>query len=175
MNLQEKLKDELEKLSPKEKDVMSLRLGLDDGRPRTFEEIAHLFEISKEQIKAVEEEALSKSEAIVKETSIAFAYNSLKNCIFAEKNWDISSFDYENFRNDINEILSEDFSKRETKILDLRFGLSDGKQRTLKEISVETCLSKERIRQIECKVLTKLRNPKLKESLKKYLFEKKDK
>ena len=169
MNLRKKLKDELQKLSPRERDVMNLRLGLDDGRPRTREEIGQLFGVTKEDILQVEKRALDKSEVITKETAIAFAYNSLKNCILVERDWDISSFDYEKFRNDINEILSEDFSGNEIKVLNLRFGLIDGYQKTLRKIGEEMNLSGERIRQIEGKVLRKLRHPNISKCLEKYL------
>ena len=173
MNLKEKLEEELNKLSQRERNVMTFRLGLNDGRPRTFEEIAQLFGVTKEQVRTVEVEALQKSGNIVKETATAFAYNSLKNCIFVEKNWDISSFDYEKFKNDINEILKDGFSENEIKVLNLRFGLIDGIQKSLREIGEELNLSGERIRQIEGKVLRKLRHPNRNKSLKEYLSEEK--
>ena len=48
---------------------------------------------------------------------------------------------------------------REEKVLRLRFGLDDGRQRTLEEVGKEFNVTRERIRQIEAKALRKLRNP----------------
>ena len=48
---------------------------------------------------------------------------------------------------------------REEKVLKLRFGLEDGRTRTLEEVGKEFNVTRERIRQIEAKALRKLRNP----------------
>ena len=48
---------------------------------------------------------------------------------------------------------------REEKVLDLRFGLTDGHPRTLEEVGKEFKVTRERIRQIEAKALRKLRHP----------------
>lgn len=53
----------------------------------------------------------------------------------------------------------EELNEREQKVLRLRFGLDDGRARTLEEVSKEFNVSRERIRQIEAKALKKLRNP----------------
>lgn len=58
---------------------------------------------------------------------------------------------------------------RERRIIDLRFGLSDGDPRTLQEIAEEFELSRERIRQIEGEVLRKLRHPHFSRKLRTYL------
>jgi len=58
---------------------------------------------------------------------------------------------------------------RERRIIDLRFGLSDGDPRTLQEIAAEFGLSRERIRQIEGEVLRKLRHPHFSRKLRAYL------
>jgi RNA polymerase primary sigma factor len=50
-------------------------------------------------------------------------------------------------------------SDRERKVIQLRFGLADGRVRTLDEIGREFGVTRERIRQIEMKTLTKLRHP----------------
>lgn len=50
-------------------------------------------------------------------------------------------------------------SDREKKVLELRFGLIDGRSRTLEEAGIELGVTRERIRQIETKALSKLRNP----------------
>ena len=48
---------------------------------------------------------------------------------------------------------------REAKVLKLRFGLEDGRSRTLEEVGKEFMVTRERIRQIEAKALRKLRHP----------------
>ncbi len=58
---------------------------------------------------------------------------------------------------------------REEKVLRLRFGLDDGRQRTLEEVGKEFSVTRERIRQIEAKALRKLRHPSRSKKLKDYL------
>ncbi len=58
---------------------------------------------------------------------------------------------------------------REEKVLRLRFGLDDGRQRTLEEVGKEFDVTRERIRQIEAKALRKLRHPSRSKKLKDYL------
>ena len=58
---------------------------------------------------------------------------------------------------------------REEKVLRLRFGLADGRQRTLAEVGKEFNVTRERIRQIEAKALRKLRHPSRSKKLKDYL------
>lgn len=60
-------------------------------------------------------------------------------------------------------------SPREEKVLKLRFGLEDGKARTLEEVGKEFNVTRERIRQIEAKALRKLRHPSRSKKLKDYL------
>ena len=60
-------------------------------------------------------------------------------------------------------------SEREQKVLKLRFGLMDGKPRTLEEVGREFNVTRERIRQIEAKALRKLRHPSRSKQLKDYL------
>ncbi|MDD3839931.1 MAG: RNA polymerase sigma factor RpoD [Clostridia bacterium] len=60
-------------------------------------------------------------------------------------------------------------SEREEKVLRLRFGLDDGRARTLEEVGKEFNVTRERIRQIEAKALRKLRHPSRSKKLKDYL------
>lgn len=60
-------------------------------------------------------------------------------------------------------------TEREQKVLRLRFGLDDGKPRTLEEVGKEFNVTRERIRQIEAKALRKLRHPSRSKKLKDYL------
>ena len=60
-------------------------------------------------------------------------------------------------------------SDREKKVLMLRFGLEDGRPRTLEEVGKEFNVTRERIRQIEAKALRKLKHPSRSKKLKDYL------
>jgi len=60
-------------------------------------------------------------------------------------------------------------TQREEKVLRLRFGLDDGRQRTLEEVGKEFNVTRERIRQIEAKALRKLRHPSRSKKLKDFL------
>jgi len=61
-------------------------------------------------------------------------------------------------------------SERERRVLELRFGLTDGKEYTLQEVSREFDVTRERIRQIEAKALRKLRHPTRSHELRDYLY-----
>ena len=63
----------------------------------------------------------------------------------------------------------ETLTPREAKVLQLRFGLIDGRQRTLEEVGKEFNVTRERIRQIESKALRKLRHPSRSKKLKDFL------
>jgi RNA polymerase primary sigma factor len=63
----------------------------------------------------------------------------------------------------------KDLSDRERRVLVLRFGLEDGRARTLEEVGVEFHVTRERIRQIEAKALRKLRHPSRSRQLKDFL------
>ena len=62
-------------------------------------------------------------------------------------------------------------TEREQKVLKLRFGLDDGRPRTLEEVGRQFNVTRERIRQIEAKALRKLRHPSRSKKLKDYLDE----
>lgn len=71
-------------------------------------------------------------------------------------------------REQLDEVLST-LTEREQKVLRLRFGLDDGRQRTLEEVGREFNVTRERIRQIEAKALRKLRHPSRSRKLRDYL------
>jgi RNA polymerase primary sigma factor len=68
----------------------------------------------------------------------------------------------------VHEVLS-DLSERESEVVRLRFGLEDGRPRTLEEVGKEFGVTRERIRQIESKTLAKLRHPQRSDRLSDYL------
>ena len=68
----------------------------------------------------------------------------------------------------LDEVLST-LTEREQKVLRLRFGMNDGRARTLEEVGKEFDVTRERIRQIEAKALRKLRHPSRSRKLKDYL------
>jgi RNA polymerase primary sigma factor len=68
----------------------------------------------------------------------------------------------------VMDVLSS-LTPRERKVLELRFGLEDGRSRTLEEVGREFSVTRERIRQIEAKALRKLRHPTRSKKLKDYL------
>ena len=71
-------------------------------------------------------------------------------------------------REQLEEVLGT-LTEREQKVLKLRFGLEDGRARTLEEVGKEFNVTRERIRQIEAKALRKLRHPSRSRKLKDYL------
>jgi len=68
----------------------------------------------------------------------------------------------------LNEVL-DTLTEREQKVLRLRFGMNDGRARTLEEVGKEFDVTRERIRQIEAKALRKLRHPSRSRKLRDYL------
>ena len=75
---------------------------------------------------------------------------------------------YTLLREQLEEVMST-LTPREAKVLRLRFGLDDGKARTLEEVGKEFDVTRERIRQIEAKALRKLRHPSRSKKLKDYM------
>ena len=71
-------------------------------------------------------------------------------------------------REQLGEVM-DTLTSRERKVLSLRFGLEDGRARTLEEVGKEFEVTRERIRQIEAKALRKLRHPSRSRKLKDFL------
>ena len=70
---------------------------------------------------------------------------------------------------ELMEAVLDSLTGRERRVLQLRFGLEDGRARTLEEVGKEFNVTRERIRQIEAKALRKLRHPSRSRKLKDYL------
>ena len=75
---------------------------------------------------------------------------------------------YTLLREQLEEVMNT-LTPREAKVLKLRFGLEDGKARTLEEVGREFMVTRERIRQIEAKALRKLRHPSRSKKLRDYM------
>ena len=75
---------------------------------------------------------------------------------------------YELLKQQIEDVL-EELTAREKRALQLRFGLEDGRRRTLEEVGAELGVTRERARQIEAEALRKLRHPKFSKKLRDYL------
>ena len=73
-------------------------------------------------------------------------------------------------REQLGEVMNS-LTEREKQVLILRFGLADGRARTLEEVGRVFEVTRERIRQIEAKALRKLRHPSRSKKLKDYLEE----
>jgi RNA polymerase primary sigma factor len=71
-------------------------------------------------------------------------------------------------KEELTKVLSS-LTPREEKVLRLRFGLDDGRSRTLEEVGLEFDVTRERIRQIEAKALRKMRGPGMSDKLREYL------
>ena len=79
-----------------------------------------------------------------------------------------SAASYMLLRDQLDNVL-DTLTDREKRVLELRFGIEDGRPRTLEEVGKEFGVTRERIRQIEAKALRKLRHPSRSKKLKDYL------
>jgi len=136
-------------------------------RPPTPEEIAKIMEIEVE--KAHEIVKISQETTSI-ETPVGREEDSrLKEFIPDETT--LSPFDsasHDLLKEQLVEVL-DTLNPRERKVLELRFGIKDGRSRTLEEVGKEFGVTRERIRQIEAKALRKLRHPSRSKRLKDYL------
>ena len=138
-------------------------------RKPTEEELANAMKISKERL----DEILSAvKEPISLETPLGKEEDS-KLIDFIEDEAVLqpeNQVSNELLRHDINKALNG-LSERERDLINLRFGLEDGQQRTLEEVSAIFQLPREKVKQIEFKALRKLRQPIRNRSLREYLPE----
>lgn len=137
------------------------------NRKPTEEELANAMKVSKERL---DEILKAVKEPISLETPLGKEEDS-KLSDFIEDNSILQPESYvsnELLRKDLNEVL-EGLNERERHLISLRFGLEDGHQRSLEEVSELFKLPRERVRQIEFKALRKLRHPVKSKKLKDYL------
>ena len=134
------------------------QLVQDLGRDPMPEEIAEKMEnISAEKVREIQKIAL---DPVSLETPLGEEDDSHLGDFIEDKDT-LSPDDYTNnqlLKDEINAVL-QGLTEREEKVLRLRFGLLDGRTRTLEEVGKEFNVTRERIRQIEAKALRKLKNP----------------
>jgi RNA polymerase primary sigma factor len=133
------------------------RLLQEYGREPTPEEIGVAMDIGPEK---VEEILKISQEPVSLETPIGEEEDSHLGDFIEDRNApapaDAASFQL--LKEQVAEVL-DTLTERESRVLQLRFGLEDGRSRTLEEVGREFGVTRERIRQIEAKALRKLRHP----------------
>ena len=138
-----------------------------NGREPTPEEIAEEMEIPVEKVLEIQKIA---QDPVSLETPIGEEDDSHLGDFIQDDDspspQDAAS--YTMLREQLEEVMKT-LTPREAKVLRLRFGLDDGKARTLEEVGKQFNVTRERIRQIEAKALRKLRHPSRSKKLKDYM------
>jgi len=146
---------------------LSRRLLQDLGREPTSEEIGSKMEIPAEKVREIMKVS---QEPVSLETPIGEEEDSHLGD-FIEDQSALAPADaasHQLLKEQVVDFLRS-LTHRERRVLQLRFGLDDGRQRTLEEVGREFGVTRERIRQIEAKALRKLRHPSRSKKLKDYL------
>ncbi len=145
----------------------SRRLLQELGREPLPEEIAVRMGITEERVREIQKIA---QDPVSLETPIGEEEDShLSDFIEDEKSTaPTDAVSYNMLKEQLIGIL-DTLTPREEKVLRLRYGLDDGKPRTLEEVGKEFNVTRERIRQIEAKALRKLRHPSRSKRLKEYI------
>lgn len=137
------------------------------GRDPKPEEIAKEMEMSEEKVREIMKIA---QDPVSLETPIGEEEDSHLGDFIPDEDAQApaEAAAYSLLKDQIEEVLSS-LNEREQKVLKLRFGLEDGRARTLEEVGKEFDVTRERIRQIEAKALRKLRHPSRSKKLRDYL------
>ena len=146
---------------------ISRQLLQEYGREPTSEEIAKEMGITVEKVREIKKISLdpvSLATPIVEEEDSHLGDFIPDDDVPAP----VDAAAYSMLKEQLMEVLDA-LSDREKKVLMLRFGLEDGRPRTLEEVGKEFNVTRERIRQIEAKALRKLRHPSRSKKLKDYL------
>jgi RNA polymerase primary sigma factor len=143
------------------------RLTQEYGREPTIEELSEHMEMPPEK---VEEILKISQEPVSLETPIGEEEDTHLGDFIEDRKIasPVDTASYELLKEQISGVL-DTLTPREQKVLRLRFGLEDGRGRTLEEVGREFKVTRERIRQIEAKALRKLRHPTRSRKLKDYL------
>ncbi|MBE0415737.1 MAG: RNA polymerase sigma factor RpoD [Dehalococcoidia bacterium] len=146
---------------------ISRRLVQEYGREPTSEEIGKGMEVSPEKVREITKVS---QEPVSLETPIGEEEDSHLGDFIEDHSAlappEVAS--HQLLKEQFDEVLST-LNPRERRVLQLRFGLEDGRSRTLEEVGKEFGVTRERIRQIEAKALRKLRHPSRSRRLKDYL------
>jgi RNA polymerase primary sigma factor len=146
---------------------VSRRLVQEYGREPTSEEIGRGMEIAPEKVREIMKVS---QEPVSLETPIGEEEDSHLGD-FIEDQGALAPADaasHQLLKEQVMDVLAS-LAPRERKVLELRFGLEDGRSRTLEEVGREFHVTRERIRQIEAKALRKLRHPSRSKKLRDYL------
>ena len=137
------------------------------GREPTSEEIAKEMGITVEKVREIKK---ISQDPVSLETPIGEEEDSHLGDFIPDDDVPapVESAAYSMLKEQLMEVL-DTLSEREKKVLMLRFGLEDGRPRTLEEVGKEFNVTRERIRQIEAKALRKLRHPSRSKKLRDYL------
>ncbi len=137
------------------------------GREPSPEEIAEEMEIPVERVMEIQKIA---QDPVSLETPIGEEDDSHLGDFIQDEDSPApqDSAAYTLLREQLEEVMNT-LTPREAKVLKLRFGLEDGKARTLEEVGREFMVTRERIRQIEAKALRKLRHPSRSKKLRDYM------
>lgn len=137
------------------------------GREPTPDEIAEKMELPVERVREI---IKISQEPVSLETPIGEEEDSHLGDFIQDENVPVpaDAATFTLLKEQLSEVLST-LTDREQKVLILRFGLEDGRSRTLEEVGKEFNVTRERIRQIEAKALRKLRHPSRSKKLKDYL------
>ena len=146
---------------------VSRRLIQEYGREPTSEEVGSGMEVAADKVREI---VKISQEPVSLETPIGEEEDSHLGDFIEDKNAlappDAAS--YQLLKEQVEDVL-ETLSEREARVLQLRFGLEDGRNRTLEEVGQDFGVTRERIRQIEAKALRKLRHPNRSKKLKDFL------
>ena len=137
------------------------------GREPTPEEIAAEMDLPVEKVREIQKVS---QEPVSLETPIGEEEDSHLGDFIQDENVQVpaEAAAYTLLREQLDEVL-DTLTDRERQVLRLRFGLDDGRARTLEEVGREFHVTRERIRQIEAKALRKLRQPSRSRKLRDYL------
>ncbi|MFP5521585.1 RNA polymerase sigma factor RpoD [Peptococcus simiae] len=137
------------------------------GTDPTPEQIGKIMELTPERVREIQKVA---QEPVSLETPIGEEEDSHLGDFIEDEEAQApdEAASYILLKEQLEEVL-ETLTPREEKVLRLRFGLNDGRSRTLEEVGQEFGVTRERIRQIEAKALRKLRHPSRSRKLKDYL------
>lgn len=137
------------------------------GREPQPEEIAKVMKLPVERVREIQK---ISQEPVSLETPIGEEEDSHLGDFIQDENVPVpaEAAAFTLLKEQLVEVLST-LTEREQKVLRLRFGLDDGRARTLEEVGKEFNVTRERIRQIEAKALRKLRHPSRSRKLKDYL------